>query len=173
MEKPIRQGKKPFKPEPGRLNLILCTKLLVLWLLAHPEIGKKYPYPRRQRRGDYANYYEAYKANEGWTGQELAELIQLVLGTQWRPSNWLMYNAVLGGDAGLATYEWVLVRQDKEDQNYTRAWYRLNDNPFGDPSRPAARAIEQDKENLAHHLRDLARFIRRMDELVYGGHLLR
>ncbi|MBY6273693.1 MAG: hypothetical protein CW346_15985 [Bacillaceae bacterium] len=162
------------KSELGRLNVIGIMKLMVLWLLADPKkVGEGVPYPKKQRRGEYGNYYEAYVANHGWTGQELMELIEYHLGLEWRPNNWTMYNAVLGGPNGLVQYEWVLMRQDEPGQNFTVAWYRLNDDELDDPSRPAYKALERDKENLAHHLKQVLRFIRAVDQRIYAGQLFR
>lgn len=172
-EKTVQVAKRPFRPEPGRINVIMCMKLMVLWLLAHPkEVGERVPYPKRRRRQDHPNYWSAYQANGGWTGQELAELIAHELGTKWKPNNWLMYHAVLGGESGLAHYEWVKFRMENPDQPHSVAWYRLNDDPFGDPPRPSKRALEQDKENLAEHLKDVVRFVKAIDDRIYGGQLL-
>lgn len=155
------QGKPAFTPEFGRVNVGACIKLVVLYLLANPHVAKKYPYPKKQRRGDYATYYSAYLANQGWTGQELAELVNELFPTQWQANHWLMYKVVLGGPAGLTQFEWVKVRQEREGDrfNYTKAWYSLNDSPDGDPSRPAYRTIIQDFENLKPHLTDLMTFV--------------
>lgn len=163
---------RPLRLEAGRINVIACMKLLTLWLLISPKAhGEGVPYPHKQRRGPYANYWEAYRANDGWTGQELMELIAHYMGTQWQPNKWTMYNAVLGGPDGLATRGWLVARQANADQNMTKAWYRIKDQPEGDPSRPVYRAFEQDKENLAAHLKDAARFLARIDLLIYGGRL--
>lgn len=160
------------RSEVGRINVIGAMKLMVLWLLANPKkVGEGVPYPQKQRRGQFPNYYAAYKANGGWTGQELMELIEYHLGTEWKPNSWTIYNAVLGGENGLVHYEWVKMRQEEPGQNFTVAWYCLNDDELADPSRPARRAIEQDKENLAQHLKRVLRWIRAIDNTIYHGRL--
>jgi hypothetical protein len=162
---------------------VACVKLVVLHLLQNPEIAKKYPYPEKLRRPRHANYYEAYKhyvwpdgreEPQGWLGQELRELVNLIFPTQvWRCGTDLMYNHVLsGGPASLEANALVTaIRTEPVRKGHNSVWYTLNHDPYGDPNRPIARIIEQDKENLAAILRDSMRFLVRLDELVYNTRL--
>lgn len=157
----------------AKLNTTAAIKLVVLTLLQNPEVGRRFPYPKKLRRKPYANYYEAYLDEPvGWTGQELMELVNLIIPTQtWRCQPDMMYNNVL---ASLDRHELVVTyRETPVRKGYNTVWYRLNDNPEGDPSRPIHRMIEQDKSALAPQLQDAYRFLKAIDDFVYGGKLLK